>query len=159
MNQKLWRAGRKQILSSQWNNSCKITRSSFWSEFFWKYALYNCETSTCSEFFYFSYKSASKKLITICWGKRTLLDDPRWAASRCSTPNRGRRRRHHDSSRRRMLRRTNACILALFLSTTQTYIWKYTRTHAVLPRRTLVAPRRALSAASRAILSTRKLHL
>ena len=42
-------------------------RSSFWSEFFWQYALYNWISAICSEFFYLSCRSAPKKLFTTCW--------------------------------------------------------------------------------------------
>ena len=57
---------RKQILSAPWKNSCKITRSTFWSEFFTQHNLYNWKTFSSSELFYLIYRSASEKLITTC---------------------------------------------------------------------------------------------
>ena len=42
---------RKQILSTRRKHSYKITRSSFWSNYFWQHALYNLITNYSSEFF------------------------------------------------------------------------------------------------------------
>ena len=57
---------RKQILSAWRKKLCKSTRSSFWSELFWQYALYNCEATTCSEFFIWVAEVPRKKLFTTC---------------------------------------------------------------------------------------------
>ena len=66
VNQKLLCVVQKQILSAPWKKSCKITRSSFWSEIFWKHDLYNWKTFSNSESFDLSYRSASEKLIATC---------------------------------------------------------------------------------------------
>ena len=65
--QKLWRAVQKTDSVLGQKNSNKITRSSFWSEFFLQGALYNWLSGVCSEFFYLSCRSAPKKLFTTCW--------------------------------------------------------------------------------------------
>ena len=64
--QKLWHAVQKKIMSAWRNNSPKITRSSFWSEFYWQYALYNCLSGVYSEFFHLSCRSSPKQLFTTC---------------------------------------------------------------------------------------------
>ena len=65
--QKLWRAVQKTASVLGKKNSNKISRSSFWSEFFWQRALYNWLSSVCFDFFDLSCRSAPKKLFTTCW--------------------------------------------------------------------------------------------
>ena len=57
---------RKEILSAPKNNSLKINRSSFWSDFFTQHALYNWETFSSFEFFDLSYISVPNKLSFTC---------------------------------------------------------------------------------------------
>ena len=57
---------RKPILFAWRNDSPKITKSYFWSEFFWKYAPYNYLSGFCSEFFDLSCRSIYLKLFSLC---------------------------------------------------------------------------------------------
>ena len=57
---------RKQFLSSWLEKSWKNPSSSFWAEMVTQRALYNCETSVCSEFFDLSCSSAPKKFFATC---------------------------------------------------------------------------------------------
>ena len=65
--QKLWHVVQKLIKFAWRKISSKITRSYFWSEYFWKYALYNLLSGVCFDFFDLSWRSALKKLFTTCW--------------------------------------------------------------------------------------------
>ena len=58
---------RKQIMSPWHKNAPKITRSYFWSEFFWQYALYNWLSGICSEFFDLSCGSIPNNFFNACW--------------------------------------------------------------------------------------------
>ena len=64
--QKLWRAVQETDSVLGQKNSYKITRSSFWSEFFRQSSLYNCISCICSEFFDLSCRSTPNKSITTC---------------------------------------------------------------------------------------------